>query len=85
MKQTHPCEQMDDYINHLFPYLPKDKIRKVSCGHVIPKENMLAMTVPFGASGQTFEFNFERRNDPSMVSSNNTCYSKQFADRWFHR
>ncbi|KAK6335364.1 ATP-dependent DNA helicase chl1 [Orbilia brochopaga] len=61
-------EPMTDYTNHLFPYLPPEKLRTVSCGHVIPKENMLAMTVPSSAAGRDFEFTFERRLDPRLIN-----------------
>ena len=59
---------MDDYVNHLFPYLHSERLRKVSCGHVIPKQNLLALTVPSGATGREFEFTFEKRNDIMLVS-----------------
>ncbi|KAF3934696.1 hypothetical protein ABW20_dc0105426 [Dactylellina cionopaga] len=60
-------EPMSDYVNHLFPYLPTQRLRMVSCGHVIPKENMLAMTVPTGVTGQAFEFTFEKRGDARLI------------------
>lgn len=58
---------MNDYVTHLFPYLPKEKIRTLSCGHVIPKENLVALPVSRGPSGGEFEFNFEKRMLPAMV------------------
>ncbi|KAK6334384.1 ATP-dependent DNA helicase chl1 [Orbilia blumenaviensis] len=61
-------EPMSDYVNHLFPYLPPARLRMVSCGHVIPKENMLAMTVPAGVTNQEFEFTFEKRKDPKLIT-----------------
>ncbi|KAK6495196.1 ATP-dependent DNA helicase chl1 [Arthrobotrys musiformis] len=61
-------EPMSDYVNHLFPYLPPDRLRMVSCGHVIPKDNMLAMTVPTGITNQEFEFTFEKRNGPKLIT-----------------
>ncbi|KAF3313568.1 ATP-dependent DNA helicase chl1 [Orbilia oligospora] len=61
-------EPMSDYINHLFPYLPSERLRMVSCGHVIPKDNMLAMTVPMGVTNQAFEFTFEKRNGPKLIT-----------------
>ncbi|EWC45923.1 hypothetical protein DRE_04930 [Drechslerella stenobrocha 248] len=60
-------EPMGDYTNHLFPYLPAQRLRTVSCGHVIPKENMLAMTVPTGPTGQVFEFTFDKREDTKLI------------------
>ncbi|KAK6518995.1 ATP-dependent DNA helicase chl1 [Arthrobotrys megalospora] len=61
-------EPMSDYVNHLFPYLPSERLRMVSCGHVIPKDNMLAMTVPTGVTNQEFEFTFEKRKDPKLIT-----------------
>ncbi|KAF3928382.1 hypothetical protein ABW21_db0208315 [Orbilia brochopaga] len=60
-------EPVADYTNHLFPYLPPERLRTVSCGHVIPKENMLAMTVPTGVTGQGFEFTFDKRGDLKLI------------------
>ena len=61
--------KMSDYTNHLFPYLPKEKIRTLSCGHVIPKENLTALPVTKGPGGREFEFTFEKRMQPTMVRS----------------
>lgn len=58
---------MNDYMMHLFPYLPKERIRTLSCGHVIPKENLVALPVSKGPSGREFEFTFEKRMLPAMV------------------
>lgn len=61
--------KMSDYTNHLFPYLPKEKIRTLSCGHVIPKENLTALPVTKGPGGREFEFTFEKRMQSTMVRS----------------
>ncbi|KAH0609297.1 uncharacterized protein H6S33_012783 [Morchella sextelata] len=60
-------EPMNDYMMHLFPYLPKERIRTFSCGHVIPKENLVALPVSKGPSGREFEFTFEKRMLPAMI------------------
>jgi chromosome transmission fidelity protein 1 len=68
----------DDYKTHLFPNHPADKITTLSCGHVIPKENLLGWVLasikptPSGNAGavqqqEGFEFSFQRRNDPAMI------------------
>src|ERR1700759_4312744 len=64
---------MDDYIRHLFPYLPSSKIRMLSCGHVIPKENLLAWPIAIGPSGLEFEFTYEKRNQTSTIDELGTC------------
>ncbi|KAK2594485.1 ATP-dependent DNA helicase chl1 [Conoideocrella luteorostrata] len=59
----------DDYRNHLFPTLTEPKVTTLSCGHVIPRENLcvwsLAGTRP---EGPTFEFSYQRRGDQAMVN-----------------
>ncbi|KAG7284262.1 hypothetical protein NEMBOFW57_010626 [Staphylotrichum longicolle] len=65
----------EDYKTHLFPTLSPDKITTLSCGHVIPKSNLLAWTlastkpVPPGSTTapDPFEFSFQKRKDPTMV------------------
>jgi chromosome transmission fidelity protein 1 len=56
---------MNDYTRHLFSYLPSSQIQTLSCGHVIPKENLVAWSLGSGPSGAEFEFTFEKRD--SMV------------------
>jgi chromosome transmission fidelity protein 1 len=60
-------QPMNDFISHLFPYLPEDKIRTLSCGHVIPKENLLAWPMVKGPTGMEFEFTYEKRANPNMI------------------
>lgn len=59
---------MSDYEHHLLPYLEPSKIMKLSCGHVIPPSNLLAMPVVRTPSGAEFDFTFEKRNSEAMVS-----------------
>ncbi|KAH7369668.1 helicase C-terminal domain-containing protein [Rhexocercosporidium sp. MPI-PUGE-AT-0058] len=58
---------MSDYTSHLFPYLPQSSITTLSCGHVIPKENLLAWNLSKGPSGQTFDFTFKNRANNEMI------------------
>jgi chromosome transmission fidelity protein 1 len=59
---------MNDYVNHLFAYVPPDRVRTLSCGHVIPTQNLLAWPISRGPTGVNFEFTFEKRNSDAMVS-----------------
>ena len=52
---------MADYTSHLLSYLPAERITTLSCGHVIPKENLLAWTLSKGPTGKPFEFTFSKR------------------------
>jgi chromosome transmission fidelity protein 1 len=61
--------QMEDYKNHLFPYLPSDRLTTLSCGHVIPKENLLAIPFSTSQDGIPFDFTFENRNNPKLLTS----------------
>ncbi|GAB0134464.1 hypothetical protein EsDP_00002835 [Epichloe bromicola] len=58
----------DDYRNHLFPGLDGVKITTLSCGHVIPRQNLCVWTLA-GArpGGTTFDFSYQRRGDQEMV------------------
>ena len=52
---------MSDYTSHLLSYLPPSMITTLSCGHVIPKENLIAWTLSTGPTGKTFEFTYGKR------------------------
>lgn len=58
---------MSDYTNNLFSYLPRERVQTLSCGHVIPSENLLAATVPKGPTGKDFDFTFDRRQSVEML------------------
>ena len=58
---------MDDYARHLLDYLPRDRITTLSCGHVIPRRNLIAMPISAGPRGSGFEFTFERRNASNVL------------------
>jgi len=58
---------MSDYTDHLFSYLPLERITTLSCGHVIPKENLVAWNMARGPAGGDFEFTFQRRADGGMI------------------
>ncbi|BES92585.1 HELICc2 [Nesidiocoris tenuis] len=58
-----------EFRDRLFLACGADESRIVdfSCGHVIPKENILPLVVPVGPTGQTLEFTFQKRNDPALI------------------
>lgn len=47
--------------------LSHDKLRFYSCGHIIPKENLTAIALSQGPSGETFDFTFKNRSKPQLV------------------
>lgn len=60
-------QPMEDYTTHLFPYVPPNKILTLSCGHVIPSENLLAWPLVKRPSNGEFDFTFTNRMDPAMI------------------
>ena len=59
---------MTDYVNHLFSYVPPSRMDTFSYGHVIPPENLMALSLPKGVGGLDFDFTYETRNSEKMVS-----------------
>lgn len=63
-----------DYKDHLFPSLDDAKITTLSCGHVIPSENLAVWTLATPRPGApAFEFSYQRRGDTEMVTQLGLC------------
>lgn len=60
---------MSDYATHLFSYVPSDRLDTFSYGHVIPSENLMALTLPKGIGGLDFDFTYDARDSEKMVST----------------
>ncbi|KAK0382673.1 hypothetical protein NLU13_6686 [Sarocladium strictum] len=59
----------EDYKDHLFPSLDSSKVTTLSCGHVIPKENLCVWTLASSRPGSSpFEFSYQRRGDREMIN-----------------
>lgn len=58
---------MADYTSHLFPYLPATSITTLSCGHVIPRANLVAWNLSTGPSKGDFEFTYKNRGNGEML------------------
>ncbi|MCJ1427110.1 ATP-dependent DNA helicase chl1 [Sticta canariensis] len=58
---------MDDYVRHLFAYVNPDRLKLWSCGHIIPKENLIVWPVARGSSGIDFDFTYSKRDSPSTI------------------
>ena len=59
----------EDYKDHLFPTLPREKLTTLSCGHVIPPENLCVRTLASSRPDDTpFEFSYQRRGDKKMIA-----------------
>ncbi|KAF2653464.1 ATP-dependent RNA helicase-like protein chl1 [Lophiostoma macrostomum CBS 122681] len=67
---------MSDYEQHLLSYLDPSRITTLSCGHVIPSSNLLAVPVVRTVDGTEFDFTFEKRNsDKTMIDLANAIMS----------
>ncbi|KAL4783948.1 helicase C-terminal domain-containing protein [Aspergillus varians] len=58
---------MSDYMNHLFSYVPKDRLDMFSYGHVIPPENLIALNLTRGIQGFEFDFTYDGRDSEKMI------------------
>lgn len=70
---------MADYAKHLFSYVPPDRLEMFSYGHVIPPENLMALTILNGVGGQDFDFTYDARESEKMVSLHLPHYFHHFA------
>lgn len=59
---------MADYARHLFSYVSPDRLDTFSYGHVIPPENLMALTLPSGVGGLNFDFTYDVRESEKMVN-----------------
>lgn len=59
---------MSDYMNHLFSYVPRERLDTFSYGHVIPDTHLVAQSLSRGFMGSEFDFTYEARGSEKMVS-----------------
>lgn len=64
---------MDDYVRHLFAYIDPAQIQTFSCGHIIPKENLIALPVVRGPGGVEFNFTYDKRNSLAVIEALGNC------------
>lgn len=64
---------MDDFKRHLFSYLDEERLITLSCGHVIPDENLLAWPIKKGPSGLEFDFRYGTRDSTRMIDELGEC------------
>ncbi|XHG09198.1 ATP-dependent DNA helicase chl1 [Aspergillus wentii] len=58
---------MNDYMNHLFSYVPPHRLDTFSYGHVIPSQNLTAHTLVKGVQGSEFDFTYDARESEKMI------------------
>lgn len=59
-------EPVEDYYRYLFPYVPRNRMKNFSCGHIVPRENIEAYTVS-QLGNVLFDFLFGKRDNPAML------------------
>ena len=64
---------MEDYVRHLFSYVEPERLRTWSCGHIIPKENLVAWPVLKGPGGIDFDFTYEKRQFIDIIDALGNC------------
>ncbi|KAL8972408.1 MAG: hypothetical protein Q9183_000569 [Haloplaca sp. 2 TL-2023] len=64
---------MEDYIRHLFGYVPAARLRTWTCGHIIPKENLLVRSVSKSPAGVELDFSFATRDSMSLINALGHC------------
>jgi len=52
----------------LFDSKPPEAIERYSCDHIVDPGRLLAMAVPSGPSGRTFDFRHPNRSDPALIA-----------------
>ncbi|KAL7753537.1 ATP-dependent DNA helicase chl1 [Sorochytrium milnesiophthora] len=60
-------QPMGDFDRYLFPSVPAKSVRHFSCGHVIASDQLMALTVSHGPTGQLLKYTLESRHDHGML------------------
>ncbi len=55
------------FVQQLFTKVPKNKLKVLACDHVVPSDQVLAVTFSCGPSKQLFDFTFKNRRNPAMI------------------
>lgn len=58
---------LSDFAQQLLTFLPSERIKTLSCSHVVPQPHILARALALGPSGYRLEFKYEQRNDLKML------------------
>ena len=59
-------QPMSRITTQLFPRM-NQSITRFSCGHVVPKENVITITMPKGPTNMTYNFSFTHRSNPKQI------------------
>ncbi|KAJ3000760.1 ATP-dependent DNA helicase chl1 [Globomyces sp. JEL0801] len=62
-------EPISEFVTELVPYLDCQKLHFFSCGHVIPKEQLVTISLSHGPGGVEFDFRHGNRDNPKMTGA----------------
>ena len=60
-------QPVDSLVLQVMPTIPKASIDMLSCSHVVPRENLLTITLPKGPTGKTLDFKHANRTHRDTV------------------
>jgi len=61
-------QPIDALVAELFGDLPSGKVDVFSCDHIVPRENLVAVSLDVGPSGVPLVFNFGKRSSPATIA-----------------
>ncbi|KAL5501633.1 CHL1 [Sanghuangporus vaninii] len=64
---------VSDMALQLFPNIAREQLTVFSCGHVIPRANLLCLVLGTGPRGKDLEFRFKDREDRSLIDDLGQC------------
>ncbi|KAL5482596.1 CHL1 [Sanghuangporus weigelae] len=64
---------ISDMALQLFPNIAREQLTVFSCGHVIPRANLLCLVLGTGPRGKDLEFRFKDREDRSLIDDLGQC------------
>ena len=67
---------MDDYARHILAYVSPDRLMTWSCGHIIPKDNLIAIPVATSPDGIVFDFTYEKRSSSLIMTALGGCLAR---------
>nr|KYP54202.1 putative ATP-dependent RNA helicase DDX11 [Cajanus cajan] len=60
-------QPIEETRERLFPWLPSNQLHFFSCGHIVPPDSIMPISVLRGPTGRCFDFSFTSRSSPDMM------------------
>ncbi|CAI0423041.1 unnamed protein product [Linum tenue] len=61
-------QPIEETRERLFPWLPPNQLHFFSCGHIVPPQSILPISVSHGPSGQPFDFSYSTRSSSTTIN-----------------